>query len=280
MAAIASPLRVWQVAAILLLWLTRTGFAQFDSGNATDLYNSTTYYGLNSTSANNTDGDLLYGDGFAPDVYVIDTPWDDDVDDYEDVDNTLVVLDDSSDGANDTSVDPDADNSTYNIDKRYVPEWDEEGIQSRDTHPFYLRVMPLGASITVGYHSTDGNGYRKWIREELRHQGWPVNMVGSQQSGTMRDRVSSIPSSAFPWEMTEQRYVFRTTRATAAGSSVTSTGLSSARQRCSPTWCSSTLERRWHLSFCNGLALRRQDADETLAMIASRILTLQMLTCG
>ncbi|KAL4895306.1 SGNH hydrolase-type esterase domain-containing protein [Aspergillus ambiguus] len=47
--------------------------------------------------------------------------------------------------------------------------------------------MPLGASITAGYHSTDGNGYRKWLRDELEDEGWEVDMVGSQQNGTMQD---------------------------------------------------------------------------------------------
>ncbi|AEO70515.1 carbohydrate esterase family 3 protein [Thermothielavioides terrestris NRRL 8126] len=58
----------------------------------------------------------------------------------------------------------------------------------RAAKDFYLRVMPLGASITQGVHSSDNNGYRKWIREQLRWQGWKVNMVGSVQTGTMKDR--------------------------------------------------------------------------------------------
>jgi hypothetical protein len=54
---------------------------------------------------------------------------------------------------------------------------------------FYLRIMPLGASITQGIASTDGNGYRKHIRDQLRYVGWLVNMVGSKQDGSMADRV-------------------------------------------------------------------------------------------
>ncbi|GFP57140.1 multidomain esterase [Trichoderma asperellum] len=61
-------------------------------------------------------------------------------------------------------------------------------LDRRATKDFWLRVMPLGASITQGIHSSDGNGYRKWIREQLRWQGWQVNMVGSGQAGTMKDR--------------------------------------------------------------------------------------------
>ncbi|KAI1261901.1 carbohydrate esterase family 3 protein [Xylariaceae sp. FL1019] len=57
----------------------------------------------------------------------------------------------------------------------------------RDAKDFYLRVMPLGASITQGQASSDQNGYRKHLRDQLRYKGWKVNMVGSLQDGTMAD---------------------------------------------------------------------------------------------
>jgi hypothetical protein len=57
---------------------------------------------------------------------------------------------------------------------------------------FYLRILPLGASITWGQASSDGNGYRKHLRDQIRFDGWNVNMVGSRTSGTMNDRVSLI----------------------------------------------------------------------------------------
>ncbi|OGM47389.1 hypothetical protein ABOM_002570 [Aspergillus bombycis] len=60
-------------------------------------------------------------------------------------------------------------------------------LEARESKPFALRIMPLGASITTGLKSSDKNGYRIWIREQLRHAGWDVNMVGSLKSGTMRD---------------------------------------------------------------------------------------------
>lgn len=50
--------------------------------------------------------------------------------------------------------------------------------------------MPLGASITQGVASTDGNGYRKWLRSQLRFKGWKVNMVGSKLDGDMADKAS------------------------------------------------------------------------------------------
>src|SRR5690242_5279196 len=52
---------------------------------------------------------------------------------------------------------------------------------------FYLRILPLGASITWGEKSTDGNSYRKHLRDQLRFDGWNVNMVGSRSNGTMND---------------------------------------------------------------------------------------------
>ncbi|KAL2818690.1 SGNH hydrolase-type esterase domain-containing protein [Aspergillus granulosus] len=60
-------------------------------------------------------------------------------------------------------------------------------LTSRNPKPFPLRVMPLGASITVGYKSSDGNGYRKPLRDQLRYVGWEVDMVGSWSNGTMKD---------------------------------------------------------------------------------------------
>ncbi len=62
---------------------------------------------------------------------------------------------------------------------------------------FYLRIMPLGASITKGDPAqpnvdTLKNGYRKPLRDRLREDQWKVNMVGSVGDyGTMNDRVSS-----------------------------------------------------------------------------------------
>ncbi|KAJ9130365.1 Lipase, gdsl [Pleurostoma richardsiae] len=50
-----------------------------------------------------------------------------------------------------------------------------------------LRIMPLGASITWGTLSTDGNGYRNDLRTNLTTGGNAVNMVGSRKHGTMAD---------------------------------------------------------------------------------------------
>ncbi|KAF7326059.1 Lipolytic enzyme [Mycena kentingensis (nom. inval.)] len=48
-----------------------------------------------------------------------------------------------------------------------------------------LRIMPLGASITFGVASTNGNGYREPLYNLLIADGNEVQMVGSQVNGTM-----------------------------------------------------------------------------------------------
>ncbi|KAF6835673.1 gdsl-like lipase acylhydrolase [Colletotrichum plurivorum] len=50
-----------------------------------------------------------------------------------------------------------------------------------------LRIMPLGASITHGDKSSDGNGYREKLRNALIADGNPVDMVGNNPSGNMED---------------------------------------------------------------------------------------------
>ncbi|KAF4944222.1 hypothetical protein FSARC_14725 [Fusarium sarcochroum] len=60
----------------------------------------------------------------------------------------------------------------------------------RRAEDFYLRIMPLGASITRGEpapEDTHKNGYRKPLRDQLRSEGWKVNMVGSYSYGEMAD---------------------------------------------------------------------------------------------
>lgn len=75
------------------------------------------------------------------------------------------------------------------------PSYELASIVGRaEPRDFYLRIMPLGASITAGdwAHVDDpgGNGYRKHLRDKLRFDGWKVNMVGNFNSGDMKDRVS------------------------------------------------------------------------------------------
>lgn len=47
--------------------------------------------------------------------------------------------------------------------------------------------MPLGASITYGQGSSDGNGYRQYLRDMLVADGYVVDYVGSRCNGTMYD---------------------------------------------------------------------------------------------
>ncbi len=50
-----------------------------------------------------------------------------------------------------------------------------------------LRVEPMGDSITYGYQSTTGNGYRGPLWDELTGEGHPLDFVGSVRAGTMAD---------------------------------------------------------------------------------------------
>lgn len=50
-----------------------------------------------------------------------------------------------------------------------------------------LRLMPLGASITYGLKSSNGNGYRNDLRQMLVRDGYQVDMVGSRKAGSMSD---------------------------------------------------------------------------------------------
>ncbi|MCJ1467350.1 hypothetical protein MMC07_005974 [Pseudocyphellaria aurata] len=51
-----------------------------------------------------------------------------------------------------------------------------------------LRIMPLGASITYGIGSSNGNGYRLALAEDLT--GTTMRFVGSVRSGTMTDNYN------------------------------------------------------------------------------------------
>lgn len=53
-----------------------------------------------------------------------------------------------------------------------------------------LRIMPLGASITFGFLSSDGNGYREDLRTLIEQGGnSDVSFVGSRNNGTMTDNA-------------------------------------------------------------------------------------------
>lgn len=48
-----------------------------------------------------------------------------------------------------------------------------------------LRILPLGDSITEGFRSSDGNGYRLHLQNLLAANGYRVNYIGSIRSGNM-----------------------------------------------------------------------------------------------
>lgn len=76
-----------------------------------------------------------------------------------------------------------------------TPSYDSGLFRRAEPQNFYLRIMPLGASITAGEHEPEDdegkNGYRKYLRDKLRSEGWKVNMVGNYNRGKMNDSVSS-----------------------------------------------------------------------------------------
>ncbi|RYP66789.1 hypothetical protein DL770_008740 [Monosporascus sp. CRB-9-2] len=51
----------------------------------------------------------------------------------------------------------------------------------------FLRIMPLGASITHGVGSSTGNGYRAYLRDRIEANGNAVQYVGSHPNGDMRN---------------------------------------------------------------------------------------------
>lgn len=53
--------------------------------------------------------------------------------------------------------------------------------------PTALRLMPLGDSITWGYASPSGNGYRGYLWDDLAAEGHAPDFVGSLRGGTMSD---------------------------------------------------------------------------------------------
>lgn len=72
------------------------------------------------------------------------------------------------------------------ISSNSTPSW-HTSLAKRAAQDFFLRVMPLGASITEGIGSRNGAGYRDLLRAQLRTRGWNVNMVGSKQNGRFED---------------------------------------------------------------------------------------------
>ncbi|WP_432836639.1 SGNH/GDSL hydrolase family protein [Dactylosporangium sp. CA-092794] len=72
-----------------------------------------------------------------------------------------------------------------------------------------VKVMPLGASITWGTNSSDGNGYRETLRRHLTGEaGLSIDYVGSQRSGTAADndneghpgyRIDQVAAGATGW---------------------------------------------------------------------------------
>ena len=75
-----------------------------------------------------------------------------------------------------------------------------------------IKIMPLGDSITYGVGSSTGGGYRLPLWNDLRGLGFPINFVGSVQSGPASfDReneglpgwkINQIAAKVVTWLMT------------------------------------------------------------------------------
>jgi hypothetical protein len=104
------------------------------------------------------DGPSPNADGFAPDVIVMDG-WNASYPNSEGITSEYPPL---LNGTDDEAV---------------------SALETREAKDFYLRIMPLGASIVQGVRSSDDTGFRKLLRQQLRWKGWKVNMVGTKNEG-------------------------------------------------------------------------------------------------
>ncbi|RSL43787.1 hypothetical protein CEP54_014936 [Fusarium duplospermum] len=64
-----------------------------------------------------------------------------------------------------------------------------------------LRVMALGASIVFGVGSSDGNGFRKFLRDQLRFSRYnKVDMVGTKNGGTVKDNIRDASKLSYKYK--------------------------------------------------------------------------------
>lgn len=68
-----------------------------------------------------------------------------------------------------------------------------------------LRILPLGDSITYGFQSSDGNGYRQYLLTLLA--GNNVNFIGSVQAGTMTNNNNEGHSGAIIDQIASYAYL-------------------------------------------------------------------------
>jgi hypothetical protein len=123
---------------------------------------------VHHTASQNWDGPSPYVDGIAPDV-IVEDDWNSTYPDFEGIVTSYPALVSGTDGGNASE--------------------DVSRLTPRAAKDFYLHVMPLGASIVQGIQSSDSNGFRKLLRQQLRWKGWKVNMVGTKNNGDMNDNV-------------------------------------------------------------------------------------------
>ncbi|KAL1595344.1 hypothetical protein SLS60_010035 [Paraconiothyrium brasiliense] len=162
-----------QIRAIAVLSLVSSlvPYTVIAQGNSSSILSNVAAVG-NSSSVLSTG--VAVGN-YSDDVISVDTAWANYFPPYE--------------GTSDPVLNDYYDNSTIGLDlTNETAFWSQPEMSLMAAKDFYLRIMPLGASITEGVRSSDGNGYRKYLRDQLRWKGWRVNMVGSKQNGNMADK--------------------------------------------------------------------------------------------
>jgi hypothetical protein len=105
-------------------------------------------------ASQNWDGPSPYTDELALDVVAADG-WNYSFPNFEGIESNYPALIGGTDGGNKSE--------------------DTSRLAPRAAKDFYLRIMPLGASIVQGISSSDGNGFRKLLRQQLRWKGWKVS---------------------------------------------------------------------------------------------------------
>ncbi|KAK2032882.1 hypothetical protein LX32DRAFT_554471 [Colletotrichum zoysiae] len=82
-------------------------------------------------------------------------------------------------------IDDFSDDDLYSTTQKVVRQAALANYWTFDTSGLNLRILPLGDSITNGFQSSSGNGYRLQLLDNLK--GNTVDFVGSVQAGTMPD---------------------------------------------------------------------------------------------
>lgn len=141
------------------------------------------------TASQNWDGASPYASGLAPDDVAGDG-WNSAYPAFEGKNSSYPALLGGTDGCNQGASEI---ASSFSM----LESEDASSFSILAAKDFYLRVLPLGASIVEGVASLDGNWFRKLLRQQLRWKGWKVNMVETKNNGNMANNVSRLALNLF-----------------------------------------------------------------------------------